>query len=113
MTADYADILEQNVSMIEKLDFIFSKGKLSLEYGGTITLPFILCLYSFLTGIQIWPFLRVLKLSDRHSLFALITASAFSRIFLSFRSISSLNDFKSFDALSSILPFLICRPIVS
>jgi dsDNA-specific endonuclease/ATPase MutS2 len=35
MTADYADILEQNVSMIEKLDFIFSKGKLSLEYGGT------------------------------------------------------------------------------
>lgn len=35
MAADYADILEQNVSMIEKLDFIFSKGKLSLEYGGT------------------------------------------------------------------------------
>ena len=35
MTADYAEILEQNIRMIEKLDFIFSKGKLSLEYGGT------------------------------------------------------------------------------
>lgn len=34
MTADYAEILEQNIRMIEKLDFIFSKGKLSLEYGG-------------------------------------------------------------------------------
>ncbi len=35
MTADYAEILKQNIRMIEKLDFIFSKGKLSLEYGGT------------------------------------------------------------------------------
>ena len=35
MAADYGEILEQNISMIEKLDFIFSKGKLSLEYDGT------------------------------------------------------------------------------
>ena len=35
MIADQAEILEQNVKTIEKLDFIFSKGKLSLEYGGT------------------------------------------------------------------------------
>ncbi len=35
MVADQAEILEQNVKTIEKLDFIFSKGKLSLEYGGT------------------------------------------------------------------------------
>ena len=35
MVADYEEILEQNISMIEKLDFIFSKGKLSLEYDGT------------------------------------------------------------------------------
>ena len=34
MVADYEEILEQNISMIEKLDFIFSKGKLSLEYDG-------------------------------------------------------------------------------
>ena len=34
MVADYEKILEQNISMIEKLDFIFSKGKLSLEYDG-------------------------------------------------------------------------------
>ena len=35
MVADYEEILEQNISIIEKLDFIFSKGKLSLEYDGT------------------------------------------------------------------------------
>ena len=35
MVADYEEILEQNISMIEKLDFIFSKGKLSLAYDGT------------------------------------------------------------------------------
>ncbi len=35
MVADYVEILEQNISMIEKLDFIFSKGKLSLAYDGT------------------------------------------------------------------------------
>ena len=35
MVADYEDILKQNISMIEKLDFIFSKGKLSLAYDGT------------------------------------------------------------------------------
>ncbi|MCI9135725.1 MAG: DNA mismatch repair protein MutS [Lachnospiraceae bacterium] len=35
MVADSADIWKQNISMIEKLDFIFSKGKLSLEYDGT------------------------------------------------------------------------------
>ena len=34
MVADYEEILEQNICMIEKLDFIFSKGKLSLEYNG-------------------------------------------------------------------------------
>ena len=34
MVADYEEILLQNISMIEKLDFIFSKGKLSLEYDG-------------------------------------------------------------------------------
>lgn len=34
MVADYEEILEQNISMIEKLDFIFSKGKLSLQYDG-------------------------------------------------------------------------------
>lgn len=35
MVADYEEILLQNISMIEKLDFILSKGKLSLEYDGT------------------------------------------------------------------------------
>ena len=35
MIADYAEILEQDICTIEKLDYIFSKGKLSLEYGGT------------------------------------------------------------------------------
>lgn len=34
MISDDAPILEQDVSMIEKLDFIFSKGKLSLQYSG-------------------------------------------------------------------------------
>ncbi len=34
MVAEQADIFEQNMKMMEKLDFIFSKGKLSLEYGG-------------------------------------------------------------------------------
>lgn len=35
MISDDAAILEQDISMIEKLDFIFSKGKLSLQYDGT------------------------------------------------------------------------------
>ena len=35
MVADYEEILLQNISMIERLDFIFSKGKLSLAYDGT------------------------------------------------------------------------------
>lgn len=34
MVADQAPVLEQDIKMIEKLDFIFSKGKLSLEYDG-------------------------------------------------------------------------------
>lgn len=32
--ADVADIMERNIKTIEKLDFIFAKGKLSLEYDG-------------------------------------------------------------------------------
>ncbi len=35
LVADEAEIMEQNIKMMEKLDFIFSKGKLSLEYSGT------------------------------------------------------------------------------
>ncbi|MDE6129539.1 MAG: DNA mismatch repair protein MutS, partial [Lachnospiraceae bacterium] len=35
MVADAAKVMEQNMRTIEKLDFIFSKGKLSMEYGGT------------------------------------------------------------------------------
>ena len=35
LVADQAEIMEQNIKMMEKLDFIFSKGKLSLEYSGT------------------------------------------------------------------------------
>lgn len=35
MIADYAEILEQDISIMEKMDYIFSKGKLSLEYDGT------------------------------------------------------------------------------
>lgn len=35
MVADHSQVMEQNIKMMEKLDFIFSKGKLSLEYGGT------------------------------------------------------------------------------
>ncbi len=31
----YQEALRQNVQTMEKLDFIFSKGKLSLDYGGT------------------------------------------------------------------------------
>lgn len=34
MIADEAETMSQNIGMIEKLDFLFSKGKLSLEYGG-------------------------------------------------------------------------------
>ncbi|MCI8516976.1 MAG: DNA mismatch repair protein MutS [Hungatella sp.] len=34
MTADQAPVMEQNIERMEKLDFIFSKGKLSLVYGG-------------------------------------------------------------------------------
>ena len=39
MVADYAEILEEDMKLIEKLDYIFSKGKLSLDYEGTA--PFI------------------------------------------------------------------------
>lgn len=35
MVADYAEILEEDMRLIEKLDYIFSKGKLSLDYEGT------------------------------------------------------------------------------
>jgi len=35
MVAERSPVFEQDIKMIEKLDFIFSKGKLSLEYGGT------------------------------------------------------------------------------
>lgn len=35
MVADNAAAFEENITMIEKLDYIFSKGKLSLAYGGT------------------------------------------------------------------------------
>ena len=35
MIADQAEVLEQNIRTMEKLDYIFSKGSLSLEYGGT------------------------------------------------------------------------------
>ena len=34
MVADESEILEQDIKLIEKLDFIFSKGKLSMDYGG-------------------------------------------------------------------------------
>lgn len=34
MVAEGAEAMEQNMRTIEKLDFIFSKGKLSMEYGG-------------------------------------------------------------------------------
>lgn len=34
MTADRAFVMEQNLEVMEKLDFMFSKGKLSLMYGG-------------------------------------------------------------------------------
>ncbi len=33
--ADIADIMHENIRMIEKLDYIFSKGKISLVYDGT------------------------------------------------------------------------------
>ena len=33
MVSDAADVLEENMHMIEKLDFIFSKGKLSVDLG--------------------------------------------------------------------------------
>ena len=39
MVADYAEILEEDMRLIEKLDYIFSKGKLSIDYEGTA--PFI------------------------------------------------------------------------
>ncbi len=35
MVAESADILEEDIKLIEKLDYIFSKGKLSLDYEGT------------------------------------------------------------------------------
>ncbi len=34
MIAEQAEVLKQNIKLIEKLDFIFSKGKLSLEFDG-------------------------------------------------------------------------------
>lgn len=34
MVADCASVMEENIQMIEKLDFIFSKGKLSMEMNG-------------------------------------------------------------------------------
>lgn len=34
MIADETEILEQDINLIEKLDFIFSKGKLSMDYDG-------------------------------------------------------------------------------
>ena len=33
--ADVTAVMEENISMIEKLDFIFSKGKLSIDLGAT------------------------------------------------------------------------------
>ena len=35
LVLDNADIMDQNIKMIEKLDYIFSKGKLSLELNAT------------------------------------------------------------------------------
>ena len=35
MIADNSEIIRENMRVIEKLDYIFSKGKLSLEYGGS------------------------------------------------------------------------------
>lgn len=35
MLAERAETMRQNMKVMEKLDYIFSKGKLSLEYGGT------------------------------------------------------------------------------
>lgn len=35
MIAEQAEILKQDIKLIEKLDFIFSKGKLSLEFDGS------------------------------------------------------------------------------
>lgn len=35
LLADTAEVMDENHRMIERLDFIFAKGKLSLEYGGT------------------------------------------------------------------------------
>ncbi len=35
MVSSYAEILEQNVKMMEKLDFVFSKGKLSIDLDCT------------------------------------------------------------------------------
>ena len=35
LIADHSEIIEQNTRFTEKLDFIFSKGKLSLRYDGT------------------------------------------------------------------------------
>lgn len=38
MVSEHAESMEQNIQMVEKLDFIFSKGKFSLEYEGTMPL---------------------------------------------------------------------------
>lgn len=35
LAAEHRETMEQNIRMMEKLDFIFSKGKLSLSWGGT------------------------------------------------------------------------------
>ena len=34
MVADEAEVLQQDIKMMEKLDYIFSKGKLSMDYDG-------------------------------------------------------------------------------
>lgn len=35
LIADHGEVMEQNIKMMERLDFIFSKGKLSSAYDGT------------------------------------------------------------------------------
>ena len=35
LAAEHREAMEQNIRMMEKLDFIFSKGKLSMSWGGT------------------------------------------------------------------------------
>ena len=75
----------------------------------SITLPFIRNLNSFFTGTHRRPFRTVLKLSDIHSLLALITESAFSRMPVSVLPISSRRDRSSLEALSSTRPLRMWR----